>query len=224
MSFVFPAGQSANFTFLNLPLVFGWLCSCDRGLRGHISCFRIAQIKIPENNKRGRVIYFTSWFQPSIAGKAWQSGSGCEHRGNVQQKLVHILLSQGAEDKEMEVLCRLYPFATFIIAGLIMHRMVPPRFRIDLSTQLFFLLTQTHPEMYLTIFSVILNLAKLTMKIRNHKRLIHTSILVTCPLFYIIRAIGTKHNDHDKHRHDIHHGDCILYWCSCICLNTCVTA
>lgn len=85
---------------------------------------------------------------------------------------VHFPLSQGAEDREMEVLCRLYPFATFITSGLIMHRMVPPMFRIDLSAQLFFLLTQTHPEMYLTIFSVILNLAKPTMKIRNHRRLI----------------------------------------------------
>lgn len=100
----------------------------------------------------------------------------------------------------MEVLCRLYPFATCITSGLIMHRMVPPMFRIDLSAQLFFLLTQTHPEMYLTIFSVILNLAKPTMKIRNQRRLIHTSILVTCPLFYIIRAIGTKHNVNDKHK------------------------
>lgn len=99
----------------------------------------------------------------------------------------------------MKVLCRLYPLATFITSGLIMHRMVPPMFRIDLSAQLFFLVTQTHPEMCLTIFSVFLNLAKPTMKIRHHRRLIHTSILVTWLLFCNIRAMGTKHNVHDKH-------------------------
>lgn len=47
---------------------------------------------------------------------------------------------------------------------------------------------------------VILNLAKLTLKIRNHTRMIHSSSLVTFPSFYISRLIGIKHYIYDKHK------------------------